>query len=317
VIDALTREAGPPCAFRGDRVPHINVILSLLAAAPSEAAKHELTAVKAALLGLVEGITEFLPISSTGHLVVTQKLLHVGTHPGTKDAADTYAITIQSGAILAVIVLYWRRLKEMALGVVGRDREGRQIVTATFVAFIPAAIVGVVLEKAIRDRLFGVWPIIVAWAVGGVVILVFARALHQRGEQSGLPLEAITVRAAVVIGCAQVLALWPGTSRSLVTILAALVVGYSVAAAIEFSFLLGLLTLGAATAFDLLRHGKELFDAYGYLNPFIGFVFAFVSAVIAIRWMVTYLQRHGLEIFGWYRLIIAAVVLVLLITNAV
>src|SRR6476646_6459838 len=106
--------------------------MTFIATAPSEAAKHELTAAKAALLGVVEGITEFLPISSTGHLVVTQKLIHVGTHPGTKDAADTYAITIQSGAILAVIVLYWRRLREMALGVVGRDREGRQIVTATF-----------------------------------------------------------------------------------------------------------------------------------------------------------------------------------------
>ncbi|MDQ1461661.1 MAG: undecaprenyl-diphosphatase [Actinomycetota bacterium] len=299
-------------------MPHcFHEVLSLLTAAPSEAAKHELTAVKAAVLGLVEGVTEFLPISSTGHLVVTEKLLHVGTHPGAKDAADTYAITIQSGAILAVVVLYWRRLKEMALGVVGRDPEGRRIVTATFVAFVPAAIVGVALEKAIRDRLFGVWPIIVAWAVGGVVILVFARALHQRGEQSGLPLEAITVRAAVLIGLAQVLAVWPGTSRSLVTILAALLVGYSVGAAIEFSFLLGLLTLGAATAYDLLKHGKELFDAYGYLNPFIGFLVAFISAVIAIRWMVRYLQRHGLEIFGWYRLVVAAIALVLLITNAV
>jgi undecaprenyl-diphosphatase len=292
-------------------------VLSLLSAAPPEAAKHELTAVKAAVLGIVEGVTEFLPISSTGHLVVTEKLLHVGTHPGTKDAADTYAITIQLGAILAVVVLYWKRLNEIVLGVLGRDVEGRRIATATFVAFVPAAIVGVVLEKAIRDRLFGVWPIIVAWAVGGVVILVFARALHRRGERSGLPLESITVRAAMLIGLAQVIALWPGTSRSLVTILAALAVGLSVGAAIEFSFLLGLLTLGAATAFDLLRHGKELFDAYGYLNPFIGFVFAFVSAVIAIRWMVLYLQRHSLEIFGWYRLVIAAVVLVLLITNAV
>ena len=297
-------------------MPHLSEILTFLAAAPSEAAKHELTAAKAALLGIVEGVTEFLPISSTGHLVVAEKLIHVGTHPGAKDAADTYAITIQSGAILAVVVLYWQRLMGMARGVVGRDPDGRRIVTATFIAFVPAAIVGVVLEKAIRDKLFGVWPIIVAWAVGGVVILVFSRALYQRGE-SGAPIESITVRAAMIIGAAQVIALWPGTSRSMVTILAALVVGYSVGAAVEFSFLLGLLTLGAATAFDLLRHGKELFDTYGYLNPLIGFLFAFVSAVIAIRWMVGYLRRHSLEIFGWYRLIIAAIALVLLITNAV
>jgi len=298
-------------------VPHITEILTWLAATPSHVARHELTAAKAALLGIVEGVTEFLPISSTGHLVVTEKLIDVGTHPGTKDVADTYAITIQSGAILAVVVLYWHRFREMALGVIGRVPEGRRIATATLVAFVPAAIVGVALEKAIRDRLFGVWPIIVAWAVGGVVILVFARALHVRGEQSGLPLESITVRAAVLIGLAQVIALWPGTSRSMVTILAALLVGYSVGAAIEFSFLLGLVTLGAATAFDLLRHGKELFDAYGYVNPLVGFVFAFVSALIAIRWMVRYLRRHGLEVFGWYRLVIAGIVLVLLITNTV
>jgi undecaprenyl-diphosphatase len=150
-----------------------------------------------------------------------------------------------------------------------------------------------------------------------VVILLFAQALHQRGEQSGKPLESITVRAALIIGGAQVIALWPGTSRSMVTILAALVVGYSVGAAVEFSFLLGLLTLGAATAFDLLRHGKELFDTYGYLNPFIGFVFAFISAVIAVRWMVQYLRHHSLAIFGWYRLIVAAIALVLLLTNRV
>lgn len=296
---------------------HALTLVSLLTSAPSEAAKHELTAAKAALLGIVEGVTEFLPISSTGHLVVTEKLIDVGTHPGAKDAADTYAITIQSGAILAVVVLYWNRLLEMLRGAVGRDEEGRRIATATFIAFIPAAIVGVLLEKAIRDKLFGVWPIIVAWAVGGVVILLFARALHDRGEQSGAPLGDITIRAAVVIGAAQVIALWPGTSRSMVTILAALVVGYSVGAAVEFSFLLGLLTLGAATAFDLLRHGKELFDTYGYLNPLIGFLFAFVSAVIAIRWMVGYLRRHSLQIFGWYRLIVAAIALVLLITGVI
>src|SRR5262245_9603290 len=116
---------------QGEGVLHLTNIFTWLASAPSEAAKHELTAGKAALLGIVEGVTEFLPISSTGHLVVTEKLIHVGTHPGAKDAADTYAITIQSGAILAVVLLYWRRLMEMAQGVLGRDEEGRRIATAT------------------------------------------------------------------------------------------------------------------------------------------------------------------------------------------
>jgi undecaprenyl-diphosphatase len=293
----------------------LHSVIALLAAAGA-AASNELTAAKAALLGFVEGVTEFLPISSTGHLLVTEKLIDVGQHASTKDAADTYTITIQAGAILAVVVLYWRRLREMALGAAGRDVEGRRVLNATLIAFVPAAIVGVVLEKAIRDRLFGVWPVIVAWAVGGVAILLFSRALHERGS-FGAPLESITMRAAIIIGLAQVIALWPGTSRSMVTILAALAVGLSTDAALEFSFLLGLLTLGAATAFEALKHGKELVDTYGLLNPIIGFVVAFVTALVAVRWMVGYVRRHGLAIFGWYRIIVAAVVLVLLVTGAV
>jgi undecaprenyl-diphosphatase len=293
----------------------LHTVIAVLAATGA-AASNELTAAKAALLGFVEGLTEFLPISSTGHLLVTEKLIDVGQHASTKDAADTYTITIQAGAILAVVVLYWRRVREMALGAVGRDVEGRRVLTGVFIAFIPAAIVGVVLEKAIRDRLFGVWPVIVAWAVGGVAILLFSRALHERGR-FGLPLEAITVRAAIIIGLAQTVALWPGTSRSMVTILAALAVGLSTDAALEFSFLLGLLTLGAATAFEALKHGKELVDTYGVLNPIIGFVVAFVTALLAVRWMVGYVRRHGLAIFGWYRLAVATVVLVLLATGVV
>jgi undecaprenyl-diphosphatase len=273
-----------------------------------------MTAWKAALLGLVEGITEYLPISSTGHLLVTQELLGIGQTSATKDAADTYAITIQAGAILAVLVLYWRRLVGMTLGAVGRDDDGRRVLVATIVAFIPAALVGVLLEGFIKDHLFGTWPVIVAWVVGGVAILVFSRALHQRGR-TGQRLERVTVRAAVAIGGAQVLALWPGTSRSMVTILAALAVGLSITAAVEFSFLLGFLTLSAATAYETLQHGKDLVDTFGLVDPLIGFAVAFVTAVIAIRWLVTYVQRHGLELFGWYRIGVAALALVLLATG--
>jgi undecaprenyl-diphosphatase len=297
-------------------VLHIVLHLVRTLSAPANViARRELTTAKAALLGLVEGITEFLPISSTGHLLVTERLIDVGQHRATKDAADTYTITIQAGAILAVLVLYWRRLLEMGRGLVGRDEPGRHLLAATVVAFIPAALVGVVFEKAIKDRLFGVWPVIVAWAVGGVVILLFAPPLQARSRVRGVPLESLTVRAALVIGVAQCFALWPGTSRSLVTILAALVVGLSLPAAVEFSFILGLLTLGAATAYDGLRHGKEMIDTYGIVHPLVGFVVAFVAAFLAVRWLVTYLTRHGLEIFGWYRLGIAALALILLATG--
>jgi undecaprenyl-diphosphatase len=291
-----------------DSVAHVAIALL---AASGDAAANELTALKAAVLGIVEGITEFLPISSTGHLLITATFLDIGQDPATKDAADTYTITIQAGAILAVVVLYWQRLRDMAFGAVGRDPGGRRLFGATVVAFVPAAIVAVLFESAIKDRLFGVWPVIVAWVVGGVVTIVFSRALHERGR-SGTELEALTLRTALVIGVAQCIALWPGTSRSLVTIIAALAVGLSMQAAVEFSFLLGLLTLGAATAYEAVQHGGELVDTFGLLNPVIGFVAAFVTAVIAIRWMVSYLQRHSLELFGWYRIVVAGIALVLL-----
>jgi undecaprenyl-diphosphatase len=286
----------------------------VLATTTSDAASHELNALKAVILGIVEGVTEYLPISSTGHLLVTQDLLGVGDTDATKDAADTYAITIQAGAILAVVVLYFARLKSMAAGLVGRDENGRRILVALAIAFVPAAIVGVALENAIKDHLFGVGPVIVAWIVGGIAILYAARYFGAR-PPGPLSLEDMTVRAAVVIGVVQVIALWPGTSRSLVTILAALALGFSMTAALEFSFLLGLATLTAATAFEALKHGGDLIDTYGWINPLIGFVVAFVSAVIAVRWLVGYLNKHGLALFGWYRLVIAAIALVLVATG--
>jgi undecaprenyl-diphosphatase len=291
-------------------------IFNAVADASADAARNELTAWKAIILGIVEGITEYLPISSTGHLVVTEKLLDVGQIKATEDAADTYAITIQAGAILAVVVLYWNRLLAMGRGLVGRDADGRNVLQATIIAFVPAAFIGVVLEAPIKDRLFGTGPIIAAWIVGGIVILLVARPLQARAEARGVPLEGITVRTAMIVGVAQCLALWPGTSRSLVTILAALLAGLTVPAAVEFSFLLGLLTLSAATAYDALRHGPELLDVYGFTNPALGFVVAFVAAFFAVRWLVQYLERHGIAIFGWYRLGIAALALVLVATGA-
>jgi undecaprenyl-diphosphatase len=163
----------------------------LVLTAPATAAANELTAAKAVVLGLVEGITEYLPVSSTGHLLVTQKLLGVGDTDATKDAADTYAITVQAGAILAVVLLYFGRLRAMASGLVGRDPEGRHVLVAVLIAFLPAAIVGVRWEL-VKDHLFGVSPVIAAWIIGGVVILVASLAAERPPGRIGL--EQITVR---------------------------------------------------------------------------------------------------------------------------
>jgi undecaprenyl-diphosphatase len=286
------------------------------ASAVVAASEHALSVGQAILFGLVEGLTEFLPISSTGHLLVLARILDVGQHGKAEDAIKSYEIAIQAGAILAVAGLYRHRFLTMIEGVSGKSEDGRRVLVGVVIAFVPAAIVGVIFESVIKDVLFGVGPVLVAWVVGGILILVLSRngVLAPKG---GRVLEQLTPRHALIIGAAQVAALWPGTSRSLVTIVAALLLGYSMAAAVEFSFLLGFLTLGAATAYQVLKDGQTMIDAFGWFTPLVGLVAAFVAAVVSIKWMVGYLQRHDLSIFGWYRLAIAALVGVLLLTNAI
>lgn len=269
-----------------------------------------LSAPKAILLGAVEGITEYLPVSSTGHLLVTQRLLDLGKGAG-KTAADTYAIAIQLGAILAVIALYRQRIGQLAAGLVGRDTEGRTILVRLVVAFLPAAVIGVALDHPIKDHLFGPWPIVAAWAAGGAFLLWWTP------RHGTVAIQGITIRSAAIIGVAQALALWPGVSRSLVTIVAALALGCSMTAALEFSFLLGLATLSAATALDMAKDGDTLLNDYGWRTPLLGVLVAFATALVAVRWLVTYLRTRPLRHFGWYRLGIAAVTVVLIATGAV
>ncbi len=260
-----------------------------------------LSPLAAVILGLVEGITEFLPVSSTGHLLVVQKLLGLGGTESSDLALDTYAICIQAGAILAVVVLYRERITQMLEGAIGRSEQGRQLLLATIAAFVPTVLIALALQDSIRSRLFGPGPIAVAWVAGGIAILVIVRTgLFDRG---GSAITEITIRQAVIIGVAQSLALWPGMSRSLVTIIAAVLVGLSLAAAVEFSFILGLATLSAATLYEGLQNGGNLIDTFGVVTPAIGMVVAFVSAVVAVRWMVSWLQTRGFAIFGWYRIV--------------
>ena len=222
----------------------------------------------------------------------------------------SYTVIIQIGAIAAVVWLFWARLVQLLRGLIGDDREGRRILVALVVAFVPAALVGKGLEDPIESHLLGPFPVAVAWLVGGVFILGFVR--RRVVAIGGNGLAALTARQAVLIGMAQVLALWPGTSRSLVTIVGGLLVGLSLSAAVEFSFLLGLGTLTAATGYELLRHGNQVRDAFGLAAPAVGVVVAFVTAVAAVKWMIAYLNRHDLAIFGWYRILIGVATLTLL-----
>src|SRR5262245_15216722 len=191
-------------------------VASPAGAAATQAVADSLTQAKAAVLWIVEGITEYLPISSTGHLLVTARLLDLPSEEGTAglDAVNAYVIAIQFGAILAVVALFWRRFVEMVQGILGRNPEGRRLFFSLVIAFLPSAVLGALFDDAIEDALFGPWPVVVAWIAGGVLILALERAGRiPKGDPDPGPsrLAAITYRQALIIGIAQCAALWPGT----------------------------------------------------------------------------------------------------------
>ncbi len=254
---------------------------------------------QALVLGAVEGITEYLPVSSTGHLVLTSRLLGLPN-----DGANrAFSIGIQSGAILAVLSIYMPRVKQMLAGLLGGDAAGRRLLLLLVAAFVPAAVVGLALNDWIDEVLFGLWPVVIAWLLGGIAILL-VRPLR-RPHLEGTALEALTLGQAIAIGCAQCLALAPGTSRSLVTIAAGILMGLSGAVAVEFSLLLGVLTLGAATAHEAVSGGREVIASYGWTNVLVGFGASFVFAWLAVKMLVAWLTTHGLVPFGVYRVLLA------------
>lgn len=270
----------------------------------------------AVLLGLVEGITEYLPVSSTGHLILTAALLGLDT-PEHKRSVDDFNVIIQGGAILAVLGLYWPRVLQMIRGLLGKDPAGFALLVNLFIAFLPAAILGVLLNKHIKAHLFHPTPVVLALALGGVFMIILD--LRRTGRLALAPYTAkditdLSPLDALKIGLLQCVAMWPGTSRSMMTISGGVLVGLRPAAAAEFSFLLGLPTLGAACLYDLaknLHHSKRdgvpnVFEDLGYTNAFIGIAVAAISAAFAVRWLVAFLNRHGLVAFGVYRLLLAA-----------
>ncbi|MEO5915924.1 MAG: undecaprenyl-diphosphate phosphatase [Luteolibacter sp.] len=279
---------------------------------------------QAFILGVIEGITEYLPISSTGHLIVAQRLMGIGTGGlQAKEAADAFAVCIQGGAILAVLGLYWKRVIQMIQGVLGKNPEGLKLAINIIAGFLPAAVIGVILSHKIKEHLFGLWPVVIAWFIGGVGILAVSWWRKSNPPRSGgVELAGLTLKMALIIGLLQCVAMCPGTSRSLMTICGGLLVGLSIRAAVEYSFLLGVLTLTAATAkdavgkvkgldpmYDKLFGGTKLMlNEYGAVPMIIGIVAAAISAAIAVKWLVSYLQSHGLSVFGWYRIGIGLII---------
>ena len=268
---------------------------------------------QALILGLVEGVTEYLPVSSTGHLILASWLLGFDANPQDWQAANTFNIVIQAGAIAAVGGLYWRRLVQMGAGLLGRDDAGRRLALHLLLAFLPAAVLGPLLIGPIRSYLFKPWPVVGALFAGAWLMLAVAQSRRMNppaGEGRGL--DDLDWRVALLIGSGQCLAMWPGTSRSMMTIVAALMLGLRPRAAAEFSFLLGLVTLTAATGYSTVMDGDQMLSQFGLSAIVIGFAAATVSAILAVRWLVAFLTHHGVGPFGWYRLGLAGLLAALI-----
>lgn len=277
---------------------------------------------QALILGIVEGLTEYIPVSSTGHLVLTAWLLGLDETKASWDAANTFNIVVQSGAILAVVGLYWSRIRQMVQGVLGRNAAGRRLAINLAVAFAPAAIVGPILSERIEEHLFQPWPIVGALFVGAWLMLAVAASRKlSHTETVGAEIDQINWRMALLIGTGQCIAMWPGTSRSMITIVAALMLGLRPRAAAEFSFLLGLPTLTAATVYKLVFDGPEMLASMTHGGQSavavvaVGLIASTVSAALAIKWFVGFLNRRGIAPFGWYRLALATLLSILILLN--
>ncbi len=311
--------------------------LSAEATPPPPPPVAELSAGDAIILGVVEGVTEFLPISSTGHLIVASQLLGLESDAPLKDkagnslwykkpsekhpqgvpltvklAADTYTVVIQVGAIAAVVFLYWQQLFMMLGGLLGRSSAGLRLLRNVCYAVLPVGIIGLLVHDLVDEYLFSIWAVIGA-QVAGAILMLWAerwRAANTGVGRAKGDAADLTPRKSVGIGFAQCLALWPGTSRSMVTIIGGYLAGLGPAKAAEFSFIVGLPTLAGAALLKSIKSGPAMIEVFGWSNVLLGTAVAAVSALIAVKLFVHIISRYGLAFFAWYRLILAFVLVV-------
>ncbi|MDQ2821746.1 MAG: undecaprenyl-diphosphate phosphatase [Pseudomonadota bacterium] len=260
-------------------------------------------ALKAIIMGLVEGFTEFLPISSTGHLIVAGSLINF-----TGEKAQTFEIAIQAGAIFAVMWEYRARIATVLSGMFS-DRRQQKFILNLIVAFLPAAVLGLVFSKMIKRALFAPVPVAIAFIVGALFIL-WAERRHKMlpGASRVETVEDMSMLDAFKVGCAQAFALIPGTSRSGATIIGGMLFGLSRKAATEFSFFLAIPTLLAATVYSVYKDRALLSMADLPLFG-IGGIAAFISAFLCVRWLLRYISSHNFTIFAWYRIVFGLFIL--------
>ena len=258
---------------------------------------------KAVILGIVEGLTEFLPVSSTGHLIVAGSLLDY-----TGQEADTFYIAIQAGAIFAVCWHYRQRLIDICLGLFS-DKVQQRLTINTIVAFLPAAVIGVLVASYIKKWLFNPIAVATALVVGGVIILIVEYFQDKKTYKPRVEtMDDMSWKDALRVGFLQCLAMIPGTSRSGATIIGGLCIGLSRKAATEFSFFLAIPTIFGATVYDLWK-SRDVLTATALPMISVGFVVSFFSALVVVRWLLHYVSKHDFSAFGWYRIFFGGVIL--------
>ena len=282
---------------------------------------------RALITGTVEGVTEFLPVSSTGHMIISDRLMHVPddahiTVSGVTDrkgrpvtqerVADDYIVIIQVGAIAAVLVVFFSRVRGVLFGLLRAERPALHLSIALLIAFFPSALLGLFFKEAIGAYLFSVEVVAAARMVGGVVILG-AEQLLPKVKFSEKEVAQINPRQALTVGLCQCLALIPGTSRSLSTILGGRLAGLSNPAATEFSFLVGLITLTAASVYKMWSLGPALMQVYPAGPAGLGLLVAALTAFIAVKWMIGFVSRRGMGPFAWYRIVLGGALLLSLL----
>jgi undecaprenyl-diphosphatase len=260
-------------------------------------------ALRAVILGVVEGVTEFLPVSSTGHLLLAGRFFGLGEDNFWK----TFDVLIQLGAILAIVALYFQKLWKIALGMFSNE-DDRRFVIGVLVAFLPAVVIGLIAGKYIKEVLFNPWIVCFSLIVGGAILLWVDQIDHKPHEHDATKFPLLTY---LWIGIAQCLAMFPGVSRSGASIVAAMLLGADKRAAAEFSFFLAIPTMVGAFAYDFYKSRAELTtDHLGLVA--IGFVVSFITAVIVVKTFLDYVTRHGFQLFAWWRVIVGTLGLVAL-----
>ena len=287
---------------------------------PSVDGYHEVIDEKESIsLGLVQGITEYLPVSSTGHLILFDNLFQKAEAKKVTNTCErfydkdevknSYFTIIQSGSILAVLFLYPRRFKNMIYGVFGKDKNGAKLVENLVISFLPVAVVGLLVNRLVQKFFYNKISIAAALAIGAIIMLISEKNLLKNAKYQHGDIDHMDLKKSLIVGMWQCLSLFPGMSRSMTTIVGGYKCGLSRKSSAEYSFLLGFITLSAATIFKIATDFSILFANLRLRTIVIGVLIAFLSSLVSIKLFISYLSRHGMKVFAIYRLLLSCIIL--------